>query len=106
MLLTREVSDSILIKRVELGLTQKDLAKLAGVNTATISALESGRKQSFKEETLSKILNVLDNNTNCNEEENKILKDLNTTLELYLMKNGKESYIQLKNKIIEKLQKI
>jgi len=48
----------IKLKRIELGLTQKDLAKLAGLHQAHISRIESGKAKATTT-TLQKIAKAL-----------------------------------------------
>lgn len=52
-----QISEEIKAKRIELGLSQTDLAKLSKVRQADISHIESGQNIELK--TLNKVLKVL-----------------------------------------------
>lgn len=53
------ISNNIRNKRLEKGLSQAQLAKLAGLHISTISRLESGKFQNIVLDTLEKIIKAL-----------------------------------------------
>lgn len=55
-----EVKDLIHTKRIEHGMTMKDLAKAVGVSEGTISRWESGRIENMRRDKIAKLSEVLD----------------------------------------------
>lgn len=54
-----ELSDALKNGREELGLSQRQLMKKAGVGNATISRLEAGLNQNIEVDTMFALLNAL-----------------------------------------------
>jgi len=54
-----ELSDALKSRREELGISQRQLMKKAGVGNATISRLESGVNQNIEVDTMFALLSAL-----------------------------------------------
>jgi len=53
------IGDRIKSRRIELGLTQKDVAEKLGVKDATVQRYESGNIKNLKQEKISKLSEIL-----------------------------------------------
>lgn len=96
-----EISDRIRSLRVEKGLKQKDLAKMAGVAPNTLSRIEQGKfNPSLK--TLSKLADAL--GINLSDFYSGVSLICEQELRAILEKHGSESFIKAAEKIIKELK--
>lgn len=83
------VGQNIKAIRESKNLTAYKLAKLSHVGGATISEIESGKRQELKSETLSKIANALNVTTddliNAKDRQEYVVEDLESTIDFLFM---------------------